>query len=115
MGGAQEACANLAVLLVRAGRFSEARDAAGHASALPATSWGQYNLGCYSALAGDRARSLSSLRRAVDLGFADALIASDPDLATMRGDHRFAAVAAEVERRLERRREQTDSVFPWQG
>jgi len=115
MGGSQEACANLAVTLERAGRSSEARGAAEHAASLAATAWGLYNLACYRSISGDVAGALADLRGSSELGFADALITTDPDLASLRGDSRFEAVVAEVEDRLRTRREISDSVFPWQG
>jgi hypothetical protein len=72
-------------------------------------------LACYRALAGDGPGALEDLRRTVDLGFADTLITTDSDLASLRGDRRLEALVAEVEDRLRARRALSDSVFPWQG
>ncbi len=55
------------------------------------------------------------LRRASDLGFADALIMTDPDLASLRTDPEFKTIAEEIEDRIRIRRQLSDSVFPWQG
>lgn len=115
LGESQEACANLAVALTLGGRDAEARAAAKRAASLTATPWGQYNLACYRALAGDGPGALEDLRRTVDLGFADTLITTDSDLASLRGDRRLEALVAEVEDRLRARRALSDSVFPWQG
>lgn len=115
MSESQEACANLAVALTQGDRDAEARAAAQRAASLTATPWGQYNLACYRALAGDGAGALDDLRRSLDLGFADALITTDPDLASLRGDSRLEALVTEVEDRLRARRALSDSAFPWQG
>ena len=115
LGERQEACANHAVTLQRAGREAEARQAAADAESLAASPWGYYNLACYWSVAGDRAAAIASLERAVELGFADALITTDPDLAAIRGDAEFEAIVAAVEARISSRRELSRSVFPWQA
>jgi len=115
LGERQEACANLSVTLQRAGREAEARKVAEDAESLAASPWGYYNLACYWAVAGDGAAALASLERAVELGFADALITTDPDLATIRGDAGFEAIVAAVQARISSRRELSRSVFPWQA
>jgi len=111
----QEACANLAVVLHGAGRKAEARAAAEHAETLTANRWGFYNLACYHAREGERPLALDALRRAIDLGFADLLISTDPDLEGLRDDPSFAEIEATVEERLDLRRELSQSVFPWQA
>jgi tetratricopeptide (TPR) repeat protein len=114
LSGAQEACANLAVVLQRDGRDTEALEVASRAETLPATRWGYYNLACYRALAGERARALADLRRAVDLGFADNLITTDTDLDSIRDVPAFDALLEEIDDRIRIRREQAREVFPWQ-
>jgi Flp pilus assembly protein TadD len=115
LGGNQEACANLAVVLHSGGRKAEARAAARHAESLPGSPWGFYNLACYSALAGERSRALQSLDEALNLGYADALIDSDRDLDSLRGDPGFEAIVGAVSDRLRSRQELSKSVFPWQA
>jgi len=115
LGENQEACANLAVVLQRRGRESEGRAAAEHAESLPGSPWGFYNLACYQALAGNPTKALRDLDQALELGFADALIATDPDLDSLRGEPALEAVVADVEERLSTRQELSKSVFPWQA
>jgi tetratricopeptide (TPR) repeat protein len=112
---AQEPCANLAVALQRAGREAEARRAGEYAESLPASRWGYYNLACYQALAGRKSAALASLRRSVDLGFADNLITTDPDLDSLRDDAEFRSILSVVEERLRSRQRLSTSVFPWQA
>jgi len=112
---AQEACANLAVTLHHMGRDADARDSADYAAKLVETAWGSYNLACYQALAGELAAALDGLGRALALGFADALITTDPDLDSLRGDAAFEKLVGGVEERLRSRREQSGSIFPWQA
>jgi tetratricopeptide (TPR) repeat protein len=115
IGGSQEACANLAVVLQKGGRPDEASAAADHAASLAGTPWGHYNLACYRAISGDGAMAVQDLRGALDLGFADALISTDTDFDSIRGDPRFEAIAEEVDDRLRSRRETSVTVFPWQS
>jgi len=110
----QDACANHAVLLVRAGRDGEAATTADWAGSLPDSSWGRYNLACYQALAGQPSPAIESLGRALALGFADHLIASDSDLDSLRGRPLFDEMVAEAERRYAKRREMTRTALPWQ-
>jgi len=112
---AQEACANLAVTLLNMGRDSDARDSADYAAKLVETAWGSYNLACYRAIAGEREAALDGLGRALDLGFADALITTDSDLDSLRGDAAFEKLVDGVQERLRSRREQSGSIFPWQA
>lgn len=112
---AQEACANFAVSLHQLGRDAEAREAADRAAALVETAWGNYNLACYRALAGESAAAIDTLGRAFELGYADSLITTDPDLESLRGNPEFDRIVDGVEERLRSRREQSGSVFPWQA
>ncbi len=115
MGGNQESCANLAVVLARAGRAEDAAAVAVHAAALPASRFGQYNLACYRTLAGDHAGAIQALRGALDLGFADVLIETDPDLEQLRGTAGYAEALAGVQDRVRQRRQVSRSTFPWQS
>jgi tetratricopeptide (TPR) repeat protein len=115
LGKGQEPCANLAVTLQRAGRGAEAHDAAKFAESLAGTRWGHYNLGCFRALSGSRSAALEDLRRSVELGFADVLIQTDPDLESLRGDPDFESILAEIEDRLRSRQQLSGSIFPWQA
>jgi len=115
LGEWQEACANHAVTLQRSGRDAEARAAATHAESLAASRWGYYNLACYRALAGDRPAAIRGLRRSLELGFADAMITTDTDLESLRGDPEFETVLAAVGERIRSRQELSTSVFPWQA
>lgn len=61
-----------------------------------------YNLACARARAGDVEPALAALKRAVELGFADAdLMASDPDLVRLRDKPGFRAILAELRRSRE--------------
>lgn len=111
----QEACANLAVELQRAGRETEALRAASRAEARPGRRWGAYNLACFWALRGDRKAALAALHRAFELGFADVVVMSDPDLQSLRGDPEFKADVRRVLERIRVRRSQATAAFPWQG
>jgi tetratricopeptide (TPR) repeat protein len=115
LSDSQEACANLAVVLHRGGREEEARTAATHAESLAASGWGYYNLACFWSLAGKRTQAIDGLSRSLELGFADALLDTDPDLDSLRDDPGFQAILEAVEDRLNSRRQLTKSVFPWQA
>ena len=79
------------------------------------TPWGRYNLACYWALAGDRERAIASLREALTIGFADALIKTDADLDALRGSPEFESIVEEVDERIRTQRQLSESVFPWQA
>jgi tetratricopeptide (TPR) repeat protein len=115
LGQVQEACANVAVALHQWGRRDQAREAAEYAATLVDTAWGHYNLACYRARAGQSGAAVDDLARALDLGFADSLITTDPDLDSLRGDAGFERLVRTVEDRLRSRREQSGSIFPWQA
>jgi tetratricopeptide (TPR) repeat protein len=58
-----------------------------------------YNLGCAYALSGDKEKAILWLGRAADAGFSQlATMKDDADLASLRGDARFEAVIARVEK-----------------
>jgi len=107
VGGNQEACANLAVTLLKGGDRDRAAEAAADVEKLVDTSYGLYNLACY--------RALAFLRRSLELGFSDTLLFNDPDLEPLRGTEAFRKIQEEVENRLRSRREISVSVFPWQA
>jgi non-specific serine/threonine protein kinase/serine/threonine-protein kinase len=65
-----------------------------------------FNQACFWALGGDRERALEHLRRAVAAGYRLSWIARDPDLASLHADPDFAALVAEIERRLETDRDE---------
>jgi len=96
-------CGNYAIALVQAGRVSEAAEEANHASRLPPTRYGFYNLACYRALAGDKAGAFRDLRSALDLGFTDVLIRDDPALRSLHASAEFQAIVGEVETRLQKK------------
>jgi hypothetical protein len=59
-----------------------------------------YDLACFRALAGDRKGALGSLRAAVEKGFRDvALVETDPDLASLRGEKDYLAIVGELKKR----------------
>jgi tetratricopeptide (TPR) repeat protein/TolB-like protein/predicted Ser/Thr protein kinase len=102
LGHNQEACAFFANGLLHAGEVSKARNEAAAASRLPASIWGAYNLACYEARAGHIDSALAHLQRSYELGFANALIVDDPNLAPLRGEPSFEAIVAKVKGRLGR-------------
>jgi len=56
-----------------------------------------YNIGCFSALTGNREEALSWLEKSVQAGYTDAdQIASDPDLKSLREDPRYQAALTEA-------------------
>jgi tetratricopeptide (TPR) repeat protein len=111
----KEACANLACTLQRSGRLAEAAATAEYVASLPGSRWGFYNLACYQTMAGREREALDSLRKSVELGFADTLITTDPDLDPLRGDPAFEKIMADVEERLSSRKRLSTTVFPWQA
>jgi hypothetical protein len=100
--------------LFGAERVEESRDAVRDAESLVPTPWGSYNLACYRARSGDAASALDRLGRAVELGFTDALIKTDPDLDSLRQHPGFQEIVAKIDERVTERRQISDSVFPWQ-
>ena len=60
----------------------------------------RYNLGAVNALEGHKARAFRWLDKAIAAGFtSDKTLESDPDLQSLRGDRRFAALVLEVKRK----------------
>ena len=110
--GHPEAIRTLLVLAVTtqyAGQAEEARllgDRAEQVLLAPAaarnrrTAVDLYNLACLRAVQGSSEKALELLRQAVDDGFVSPVLRNDPDLDSLRGDARFAAIVAEVEQRL---------------
>jgi hypothetical protein len=98
--GNQSECGDYAVVLQRAGHAQRALEAARHAESLPESQYGQYNLAQYWALSGNKSRALACLRKALDLGMADADFFVEHNLDPLRNDHEFERMAAEVKKRL---------------
>jgi choline-sulfatase len=82
----------------RAGDTALAADYQRRAASMRPDSWVPiYNLACLEATGGRPGPALTLLREAVDRGLDDpALLASDPDLISVRSDPAFAALVAEV-------------------
>jgi non-specific serine/threonine protein kinase/serine/threonine-protein kinase len=102
---------NLADIFIKEGRYGEAeklqretleiqRRVLGPAH--PSTAVSIYNLGCIALLNGKRSQALSLIREAVNHGLApnfDLAIEKDPDLKSLHGDPRFAALVAHAKER----------------
>jgi len=65
-----------------------------------ALGWNLYDQACILALSGDTTGALSTLRRALGCGWANARIFDDDDLDSLRGDPAFEAIVDEVRGRL---------------
>lgn len=83
---------NRALAASRAGRHGEALAAIAAAAArAPRDARVRYNAACVRAAAGDADGAMEDLAEAIRLGFSDrGLLTSDPDLAPLRSDPRFA-------------------------
>ena len=83
-------------MLFAQSRYAEAEQALRQlAQALPFDAGTHYNLACALARLGRREEALTTLEKAVDLGFRNAgHIGGDPDLESLRGEARFAAAVA---------------------
>jgi eukaryotic-like serine/threonine-protein kinase len=57
-----------------------------------------YDLACYTARNGKREETLSLLQEAVDNGYSNPLMATDPDLKSLHGDPRFATIVAHAKK-----------------
>jgi serine/threonine protein kinase/tetratricopeptide (TPR) repeat protein len=102
---------NLAVTLQSEGRYAEAEKMQREVLDIqrrvlgpehPQTAISVYNLGGLAALQGRRDEALSLLREAVDHGlpaYGDLGIDKDPDLKSLHGDRRFAALVADAKAR----------------
>ena len=66
----------------------------------PALGWNLYDQACILALSGDSGAAISTLRRTVDCGWANARIFEDDDLDSLRGTPTFEAIVEEVRLRL---------------
>jgi tetratricopeptide (TPR) repeat protein len=87
----------VAFSLLQAGRPAEARAAMQEALEREPGAWqGAYNAACFEALAGETEAAFENLRRAVELDrrAVREIAAGDDDLASLRGDPRFAEVLA---------------------
>jgi non-specific serine/threonine protein kinase/serine/threonine-protein kinase len=69
---------------------------AGH----PATGWNLYDQSCILALNGEPEAALATLRRALEVGWANARIFEDDDFDSLKGDPEFDAILEEVRARL---------------
>ena len=85
----QSPCTAHGLMLHKIGQPERAAEAMAKAQAMPTTAHGAFNLACYFALRREREPALGYLRQAIDLGLADPTEASDPDLASLRGDEEF--------------------------
>lgn len=83
---------------LKEGRFEEARQICQKAIAWePAEPAHRYNLACVEAVAGQRDAAFAALDEAVARGFKDTeVLGTDPDLASLRADPRFADVVRRV-------------------
>jgi hypothetical protein len=60
----------------------------------------EYDLACACARGGSRKEAIDALRRAVAKGFADrSLMASDPDLESLRGEPAFREILESIGKR----------------
>lgn len=86
--------------LVAAGLRSTALERAEQiAHLMPREPAAHYNVACLRVLEGQLPAAISSLQRALDLGFRDvALLQRDPDLAVLREDPRYAGLLEAAER-----------------
>jgi non-specific serine/threonine protein kinase/serine/threonine-protein kinase len=66
----------------------------------PSSGWNLYDQACLLALSGDADSALTTLNRALDLGWSNARIFEDDDLDSLRGDPEFEAILEEVRARL---------------
>lgn len=99
---------NLGMVYMGMGRYREAEEQVARARDIwektksptaPDVLVSLHNLACLAALQDRRQDALDILQLALDRGYANPAIARDPDLATLRGDPRFKAMVAEVDRR----------------
>jgi tetratricopeptide (TPR) repeat protein len=105
LSGAQAACTMTALSLLKLSRTADARAAAEYAAKLTPSIYGAYNLACYHAVAGERSDAFTFLHRALDLGYSDALIETDSDFTSLRGDPEFEKIVVEVKARIAKQRE----------
>ena len=100
LSGDQASCANYATALLMAGHEAESRAAANEATNLADDKVGAYNLACYWARVGNRAKAFRYLQSSLDQGWNIGYLARDPDLESLHGDPEFEAIVAEVEKRI---------------
>lgn len=96
-----EPCAQYARGLLDAGRRGEALLVARKAEGLEGAGTGYYDLACFWAVAGDRARALRMLREALNRGMdpQEADPAAEKDFTSLRADPDFKAITRELARR----------------
>jgi tetratricopeptide (TPR) repeat protein len=99
---------NLAEVLVKLGEYAQAQKMLMQAHDVqlrvlgadnPDTAYSTYNLGCIAAQRGRRTEALARLREAVNHGLPAWVvqgISKDPELNSLHGDPRFAALLAHV-------------------
>jgi serine/threonine protein kinase/Flp pilus assembly protein TadD len=89
--------ASRGVCLARQGRRDEALAAATRCLTRPCSAPALYRVGCILALTArspeDRRRALLRIEQAIQLGFDHRILARDPDLAKLRGEAAFQALA----------------------
>jgi serine/threonine protein kinase len=98
-----QAAANLATILDDEGHYAEAEKLQRETLGIlrrtlgtkhPDTARSTYSLACYVARNGKRDEALTLLREAIDNGYTDPGIPTDPDLQSLRGNPRFNALVA---------------------
>ncbi len=100
LANTQLACSRWGVELYKAGKKEDAANVAKRASGMMDTALGLYNLACYQALGGDKEAAVASLKRSVDMGLIEPGMATDGDLAALKGDARFEKLVGVMQSRL---------------
>jgi eukaryotic-like serine/threonine-protein kinase len=103
-----QAAANLATILDDEGHYGEAEKLQRETLGIlrrtlglkhPDTARSTYSLACYVARNGKRDEALALLREAIDSGYTDPGIPTDPDLQSLHGDPRFNTLVAHAKER----------------
>jgi serine/threonine-protein kinase len=90
-----------AVVLLRAGRATEAAAAARRVASQRETALGDYALACYRLLRHERIEALRLLGKAVALGYEDREMTKDSNLKALSEDPQFQSLASRLKQRLE--------------